>query len=96
MLLLYGSLVHDRRGSSDLCMLQYEPELFPGLIYRLKSPKVVMLIFVSGKVVLTGELPTKHFIAADGCMALHFGSQLHHISAGRVGKGWLVMPRPVN
>jgi len=32
----------------------YEPELFPGLIYRMKSPKVVLLIFVSGKVVLTG------------------------------------------
>ena len=36
--------------------LQYEPELFPGLIYRMKQPKVVLLIFVSGKVVLTGEL----------------------------------------
>jgi len=32
----------------------YEPELFPGLIYRLIQPKVVLLIFVSGKVVLTG------------------------------------------
>jgi TATA-box binding protein (TBP) (component of TFIID and TFIIIB) len=34
---------------------QYEPELFPGLIYRMKQPKVVLLIFVSGKVVLTGQ-----------------------------------------
>jgi len=33
---------------------RYEPELFPGLIYRMVSPKVVLLIFVSGKVVLTG------------------------------------------
>lgn len=32
----------------------YEPELFPGLIYRMVEPKIVMLIFVSGKVVLTG------------------------------------------
>ena len=32
----------------------YEPELFPGLIYRLVSPRVVFLIFVSGKIVLTG------------------------------------------
>jgi len=32
----------------------YEPELFPGLIYRMVRPKVVLLIFVSGKVVLTG------------------------------------------
>eukprot|EP01108_Squamamoeba_japonica_P008878 TRINITY_DN802_c0_g1_i4.p2 TRINITY_DN802_c0_g1~~TRINITY_DN802_c0_g1_i4.p2 ORF type:complete len:152 (+),score=74.08 TRINITY_DN802_c0_g1_i4:168-623(+) len=32
----------------------YEPELFPGLIYRLIKPKIVLLIFVSGKIVLTG------------------------------------------
>lgn len=32
----------------------YEPELFPGLIYRMVQPKIVLLIFVSGKVVLTG------------------------------------------
>ena len=38
-----------------LHLWQYEPELFPGLIYRMKEPKVVLLIFVSGKVVLTGE-----------------------------------------
>ena len=32
----------------------YEPELFPGLIYRMIKPKVVCLVFVSGKVVITG------------------------------------------
>ncbi|KAJ3125133.1 TATA box-binding protein-like protein 2 [Nowakowskiella sp. JEL0407] len=32
----------------------YEPELFPGLIYRMHKPKIVLLIFVSGKIVLTG------------------------------------------
>jgi len=32
----------------------YEPEIFPGLIYRMVKPKIVLLIFVSGKVVLTG------------------------------------------
>ncbi|KAI0836295.1 transcription factor TFIID-domain-containing protein [Hypoxylon sp. FL0890] len=32
----------------------YEPELFPGLIYRMIKPKIVLLIFVSGKIVLTG------------------------------------------
>ncbi|KJE96314.1 Tbpl2 protein [Capsaspora owczarzaki ATCC 30864] len=32
----------------------YEPEIFPGLVYHMVSPKVVLLIFVSGKVVLTG------------------------------------------
>lgn len=32
----------------------YEPELFPGLVYRMAGSKVVMLIFISGKVVVTG------------------------------------------
>ncbi|MBU7010123.1 MAG: TATA-box-binding protein [Theionarchaea archaeon] len=33
---------------------EYEPEQFPGLIYRLKKPKVVLLLFGSGKIVCTG------------------------------------------
>lgn len=37
----------------------YEPELFPGLIYRMLHPKVVILIFVSGKIVLTGAKERK-------------------------------------
>ena len=42
----------------------YEPELFPGLIYRLVSPRVVFLIFVSGKVVLTGAKKESDLAAA--------------------------------
>ncbi|MFQ5919781.1 MAG: TATA-box-binding protein, partial [Thermoplasmata archaeon] len=33
---------------------EYEPEQFPGLIYRLKDPKTATLLFRSGKVVCTG------------------------------------------
>ena len=40
--------------ATEGCWCSYEPELFPGLIYRMKNPKIVLLIFVSGKVVLTG------------------------------------------
>jgi len=32
----------------------YEPEQFPGLIYRMDEPKVVILVFASGKLVCTG------------------------------------------
>ncbi|GAG96336.1 unnamed protein product, partial [marine sediment metagenome] len=32
----------------------YEPEQFPGLIYRMKNPKTVLLLFSSGKIVCTG------------------------------------------
>jgi transcription initiation factor TFIID TATA-box-binding protein len=34
--------------------VMYEPEQFPGLIYRMGDPKVVMLLFASGKLVCTG------------------------------------------
>jgi transcription initiation factor TFIID TATA-box-binding protein len=32
----------------------YEPEQFPGLIHRMRDPHVVLLIFSSGKMVITG------------------------------------------
>lgn len=34
--------------------IEYEPEQFPGLVYRLDEPKVVVLLFGSGKAVITG------------------------------------------
>lgn len=34
--------------------VQYEPEVFPGLVYKMADPKIVFLIFVSGKIVITG------------------------------------------
>jgi len=34
--------------------IEYEPEQFPGLVYKIKRPKVVVLIFRSGKLVITG------------------------------------------
>jgi transcription initiation factor TFIID TATA-box-binding protein len=32
----------------------YEPEVFPGLIYHMKDPRAVFLIFSTGKIVCTG------------------------------------------
>ena len=40
--------------ASSLEGSEYEPERFPGLIYRLKEPKTATLLFHSGKVVCTG------------------------------------------
>lgn len=34
--------------------VEYEPEQFPGLVYRLVEPSVVILLFGSGKAVVTG------------------------------------------
>jgi transcription initiation factor TFIID TATA-box-binding protein len=34
--------------------VMYEPEQFPGAVYRMDEPKVVILIFSSGRLVITG------------------------------------------
>jgi transcription initiation factor TFIID TATA-box-binding protein len=34
--------------------IEYEPEQFPGLVYRIADPKIVALLFSSGKIILTG------------------------------------------
>jgi transcription initiation factor TFIID TATA-box-binding protein len=38
---------------------EYEPEQFPGLVYRLDDPKTVMLIFRSGNMIITGAKSQK-------------------------------------
>ena len=34
--------------------IEYRPEIFPGLVFKLKKPKTATLIFSSGKMVCTG------------------------------------------
>ena len=40
--------------SLSLDKIEYEPEQFPGLVYRLDDPKTVVLLFGSGKLIITG------------------------------------------
>ncbi|XP_018898248.2 uncharacterized protein [Bemisia tabaci] len=42
----------------------YEPELFPSLIYRMVKPRVVLLIFVNGKLIVTGAKSKAEIIEA--------------------------------
>jgi len=44
--------------------IEYEPEQFPGLVYRIKEPKVAMLLFASGKIVCTGARSTEDALKA--------------------------------
>jgi len=44
--------------------VEYEPEQFPGLVYRVKEPRVVMLLFGSGKIVSTGGRNTEDISTA--------------------------------
>ncbi len=43
---------------NDLVMklrnVEYEPEQFPGLVYKIKEPKASFLLFSNGKIVCTG------------------------------------------
>ena len=43
---------------------EYVPEVFPGLVFRLKRPKTVTLIFASGKMVCTGAKSEKESVNA--------------------------------
>jgi len=49
--------------------VKYEPENFPGLIYRLKDPKATLLIFRTGKVVITGAKSLEQVNAAADAVA---------------------------
>ena len=58
-----GGHIDLEKTTYSLKRTMYEPEQFPGLIYRMDDPKVVILIFASGKLVCTGakkeaEVPT--------------------------------------
>ena len=49
-----GGHIDLEKATYSLRHTMYEPEQFPGLIYRMEDPKVVILIFGSGKLVCTG------------------------------------------
>lgn len=49
-----GGKVHLENAARVLARSMYEPEQFPGLIHRMLDPKVVILVFASGKLVCTG------------------------------------------
>ncbi len=49
-----GGKIDLEKSAFTLERTMYEPEQFPGLIYRMGDPKVVILLFASGKLVCTG------------------------------------------
>ena len=49
-----GGMIDLEKAAYTLGKTMYEPEQFPGLIYRMEEPKVVILLFASGKLVCTG------------------------------------------
>ncbi len=63
---ILGGMIDLEKAAYSLGHTMYEPEQFPGLIYRMQEPKVVILLFASGKLVCTGA---KHeedvYVAVD-------------------------------
>jgi len=49
-----GAFVNLEKAAYLLEDSMYEPEQFPGLIHKMRNPRVVLLIFSSGKMVITG------------------------------------------
>jgi transcription initiation factor TFIID TATA-box-binding protein len=55
----FGGRIDLELAADMMDNVMYEPEQFPGLIYRMTDPRVVMLIFASGKSVITGARSEK-------------------------------------
>jgi len=63
---ILGGLADLEKAAYTLGHTMYEPEQFPGLIYRMTEPKVVILLFASGKLVCTGAKKEEDvFVAVD-------------------------------
>jgi transcription initiation factor TFIID TATA-box-binding protein len=61
-----GGMIDLEKCAYSLRRTMYEPEQFPGLIYRMSEPKVVILIFASGKLVCTGAKKEEDVYEAVG------------------------------
>ena len=64
-----GGFIELEKSAYSLKRTMYEPEQFPGLIYRMDEPKVVILLFTSGKLVCTGA--TKEEDVYEAVAKLH-------------------------
>ncbi|WP_440059810.1 TATA-box-binding protein [Thermogladius sp. 4427co] len=78
-----GALVNLEKAAYMLEESMYEPEQFPGLIHRMREPRVVLLIFSSGKMVITGAKEEREVEEAVKKIA----SQLEEL-------GCIIGPRP--
>ena len=54
-----GGMIHLEKAARTIPRSMYEPEQFPGVIHRMIHPKVVLLIFVTGKLVCAGAKTEK-------------------------------------
>lgn len=50
----FGGKIPLDRIANRLPSAEYEPESFPGLVYRMSDPKATALVFTSGRAILSG------------------------------------------
>ncbi len=55
-------------ASIGLENVEFEPEMFPGLVRRLETPKAVILLFGSGKMIITGAQSVRDCESALGAI----------------------------
>jgi len=60
--------------------IEFEPEQFPGMVYRVREPKAVMLLFSSGKIVCVGAKNMEDVSKAVEKLSKEINSRglLHH------------------
>jgi len=46
---------------------QYEPEISPGLTYHMDCPKVTVLVYVSGKIAISGAKVSMSLLESNNC-----------------------------
>ena len=73
--------------------VEYHPDQFPGLVFRIKSPKTATLIFTSGKMVCTGaksEQMSRNAVKKDAVVtiqnivaSINLGGKIHLEQAAR-------------
>ena len=68
------NLVRIMAALMDHEWVEYEPESFPGLVCRITDPKIVFLLFSSGKTVVTGGTNMEDIRKGVGIFTQKLGS----------------------
>ena len=55
--------------------VEYEPDVFPGLVYRSRKPKVVVLLFATGKLMVVGAKSERQVKRAVSKIADELGAK---------------------
>jgi transcription initiation factor TFIID TATA-box-binding protein len=78
-----GGTIDLEKSTYSLESAMCEPEQFPGLIYRMEDPKVVILLFTSGNIVVTGAKKEQEVHHAVAILQRTLGERTHSLRVNR-------------